>query len=169
MEPYYTVRKATLEDVDTMVEMQLHMAMETERLQLDRETVRRGIMYPLSNPNVADYYVAECKAKNSADQEGETEPKKQIAAMLMTTFEWSEWRAGSIIWIQSVYVVPEHRRRGVFNLLYAHIKGIVETSEIYTGIRLYVEESNERAMATYNKVGMKEEHYRLMKWTKGGF
>lgn len=168
MDSYYQIRKATVDDVDVMVEMQLTMAHETERLQLDSEVVRRGVLYPLTNPNVADYYVAECNAPNQADVP-EQDRKKVIVAMLMTTFEWSEWRAGSIMWIQSVYVVPEHRRRGVFNLMYTHLKAIVEKSDLYTGIRLYVEENNERAMATYQKVGMKTEHYRLMKWTKTGF
>lgn len=167
MESYYRVRKATMEDVEVMVDMQLTMAHETERLQLDRDVVRRGVEYPLANPNVADYYVAECNAPGQ-DDVPEEQKQKQIVAMLMTTFEWSEWRAGSIIWIQSVYVAPEHRRRGVFNLLYAHVKQIVEESDLYSGIRLYVEEHNDRAMATYHKVGLKTEHYKLMKWTKSG-
>lgn len=166
MESYYNIRRASIDDVDTLVEMQVTMAFETERLTLDREVVRKGILYPLQNPNVADYYIAECNAESVNNG---SESKKKIIAMLMTTFEWSEWRAGSIIWIQSVYVTPEHRRRGVFNLLYNHIKAIVENSELYTGIRLYVEENNDRAIATYEKVGMKQEHYRLMKWTKGAF
>jgi len=25
---------------------------------------------------------------------------------LLTTFEWSDWRNGTILWIQSVYVLP---------------------------------------------------------------
>lgn len=162
--PYYNIRKATVEDVEEMTTMQLAMAHETERLELNADVVRRGILYPLNNPNIADYYVAEC-----GDAAGSEEaPKKKMVAMLMTTFEWSEWRAGSLVWIQSVYVLPEHRRRGVFNLMYRYIKEMVEASDFYTGIRLYVEEENERAIKTYESVGLKQEHYRMMKWTKNG-
>lgn len=180
MEPYYRVRKATLDDVETMVQMQLAMAHETEKITLDRAIVERGIRYPLEHSNVADYYVTECEGKSSTEGEvggneesgngEEANPKKKkIVAMLMTTFEWSEWRAGSILWIQSVFVVPEHRRRGIFNIMYSYLKSVVEASDLYTGIRLYVEETNDQAIATYEKVGMKQEHYRLMKWMKGKF
>lgn len=175
MESYYHVRKATLVDVGVMVDMQMAMAQETERLVLDRDVVERGIRYPLEHENVADYYLAECnnaecsntgEANNKVEERGKT---KKIVAMLMTTFEWSEWRAGSVMWIQSVYVIPEHRRRGIFNIMYSHLKAIVEASAFFTGIRLYVEETNDQAIATYEKVGMKQERYRLMKWMKGKF
>lgn len=180
MEPYYCVRKATLDDVETMVQMQLAMAHETEKITLDRNTVERGIRYPLEHPNVADYYIAECDDKShvegevqgqveSGKEEEAKQRKKKVVAMLMTTFEWSEWRAGSILWIQSVFVVPEHRRRGIFNIMYSYLKSVVEASDLFRGIRLYVEETNDQAIATYEKVGMKQEHYRLMKWMKGKF
>lgn len=165
MDSYYQIRKATLDDVDVMVEMQLSMAMETERLTLDRETVKRGVIFPLKNPNVAEYYLAECEVPI----ENSNKTEKKIIAMLMTTFEWSEWRAGSILWIQSVYVIPQHRRRGVFHLMYKHVKEIVDKSDYLIGIRLYVEENNEQAVATYEKVGLKQEHYRMMKWMKTDF
>lgn len=36
------------------------------------------------------------------------------AAELLVTFEWSDWRNAQYWWIQSLYVVPEHRRKGIF-------------------------------------------------------
>ena len=42
------------------------------------------------------------------------EEEGTCSGQLMLTFEWSDWRNGWIWWIQSVYVRPEARRRGVF-------------------------------------------------------
>lgn len=153
----YKVRQAIRDDVEAMIQMQVNMAWETEKLKLDEATLRRGMTLPFERPGVADYYVVE-----------ETE-EKRIVAMLMTTQEWSDWRAGSIMWVQSVYVVPEHRRRGLFKRMYEHLRKLVEESDYYQGIRLYVETENVNAQATYRGVGMEVEHYHMMKWMKGSF
>jgi hypothetical protein len=34
-----------------------------------------------------------------------------VKAQLMITYEWSDWRAGVVWWIQSVYVQPQHRQQ----------------------------------------------------------
>ncbi|KAK7197779.1 Acetyltransferase (GNAT) family [Novymonas esmeraldas] len=153
----YKVRQAVRDDVEAMIHMQLTMAWETEELKLDEDTLRRGMTLPFERPGVADYYVVE-----------EVE-SRQVVAMLMTTQEWSDWRAGSIMWVQSVYVTPDHRRRGLFRLMYEHLRKLVETSDYYQGIRLYVETENANAMATYRSMGMEVEHYHMMKWMKGSF
>ncbi|KAL7702789.1 hypothetical protein N2W54_005370 [Lotmaria passim] len=153
----YKVRQAVRDDVEAMIQMQVNMAWETEKLKLDEDTLRRGINATFDRPGLADYYVVE-----------ETEEKK-VVAMLMTTQEWSDWRAGSIMWIQSVYVVPEYRRQGMFRRMYEHLRKLVEESDYWQGIRLYVETANKNAQATYQSVGMNVEHYYMMKWMKGHF
>src|SRR5690606_42000686 len=55
----------------------------------------------LKDSTKGNYYVAE---KN-----------KKVIGSLLTTFEWSDWRNGTVLWIQSVYVVPEFRRKGVYS------------------------------------------------------
>ena len=42
----------------------------------------------------------------------------------MITYELTDWRDGLLWWLQSVYVLPEHRRRGVFRALYEHIRSL---------------------------------------------
>lgn len=37
----------------------------------------------------------------------------EFAGSLMITFEWSDWRNGYYWWIQSVFVRPQYRGRGV--------------------------------------------------------
>jgi ribosomal protein S18 acetylase RimI-like enzyme len=77
----------------------------------------------------------------------------------MHTFEWSDWRNGDIWWLQSVYVSPEYRRRGVFRALFDHLRRKAEADPGVVGLRLYVEEQNSRAHATYERLGLKPGGY----------
>jgi GNAT superfamily N-acetyltransferase len=66
-----------------------------------------------------------------------------VVGQLMNTYEWSDWRNATFWWIQSVYVHPEHRKHG--------------------DLRLYVDDTNKRAQKTYEALGMKQSHYKMMK------
>ena len=84
------------------------------------------------------------------------------AGTLMLTFEWSDWRCGWWWWIQSVYVVPEQRRRGVYRALYDHVLALARAEPDVCGIRLYVERDNLPALRTYEALGMDDSGYRLL-------
>jgi ribosomal protein S18 acetylase RimI-like enzyme len=79
----------------------------------------------------------------------------------MITMEWSDWRNGLFWWIQSVFVVPEYRRRGIYRKLYAHVQELAAQEPNVCGFRLYVERDNTRAQQTYAALGMTETPYRL--------
>ena len=106
-----------------------------------------GIARGIAVPVLARYFVAE--------QDGVP------AGTLMFTFEWSDWRNGLWWWIQSVYVPPEFRRRGVYRALYAHVRALAEADAGVCGIRLYVENDNRIARSTYEALGMQDAHYRI--------
>jgi ribosomal protein S18 acetylase RimI-like enzyme len=80
---------------------------------------------------------------------------------LMLTFEWSDWRNGRFWWIQSVYVRPDYRRKGVYSALHQHVRNAARADSESCGLRLYVERENTGAQATYRAMGMVETHYRL--------
>jgi len=70
----------------------------------------------------------------------------------MITFEWSDWRAAQIWWIQSVFVRPPHRRLGLFKQLYAHAREASRAAGA-CGLRLYADNSNVNAQKTVRRVG----------------
>jgi ribosomal protein S18 acetylase RimI-like enzyme len=80
----------------------------------------------------------------------------------MFTYEWSDWRNGTFWWIQSVYVVPEARRSGVFRALFRHVEHLAQGDPSVCGIRLYVERENVRAQATYRHCGLHDAGYTVM-------
>jgi ribosomal protein S18 acetylase RimI-like enzyme len=79
----------------------------------------------------------------------------------MVTTEWSDWRNGIFWWIQSVYVRPEHRRRGIYTKMYDYVKNLAADMPDVLGFRLYVEKDNIEAQKTYHALGMNETYYKL--------
>ena len=144
-------REAVPADASAIIEFQLAMARETEDLELDREVLTSGVSAVFADPALGRYYIA--------DDDG------RIIGSLMITYEWSDWRNGTVWWIQSVYVIPEFRRRGIYAGLYAHVKSMVEQSTV-RGIRLYVDKRNVPAQDVYTRLGMNGEHYLVFEWMK---
>lgn len=149
----FTVRPGRPEDAPAILDFQLRMARETEELELDPETVRRGVEAVFADPARGAYYVAEAGG--------------EVLGGLLTTSEWSDWRAGTILWIQSVYVRPEHRGRGIYRALYEHLQTLVESSPDLRGLRLYVDRRNTGAQRVYERMGMDGGHYMTFEWLKG--
>jgi ribosomal protein S18 acetylase RimI-like enzyme len=84
----------------------------------------------------------------------------------LITYEWSDWRNGTVWWLQSVYVMPAHRQQGVFKKMYDHIIGSISGDPAVTGLRLYVDKSNSRAQNVYRSLGMNGDHYTVFEWMK---
>lgn len=148
----FQIRVATSEDTEILISFQQRMALDTEGLVLDEEILSKGVKTLLSDKNKGTYYVAECEGK--------------IVGCLLTTPEWSEWRNGTVLWIQSVFVIEGFRNKGVFKSLYNFIKQQVEEDEALVGIRLYVDKTNVNAQEVYTKIGMDGQHYQLFEWMK---
>ena len=146
------IRKANPSEIDSIVTFQQKMAMETESLELDTAILTKGVQAVFDDSSKGIYYVA-------------IEDEKTIASLLIT-YEWSDWRNGQVYWIQSVYVLPEHRGKGVYKQMYLHLKEEVEKSPNIRGLRLYVEKDNQIAQKVYSKLGMDGEHYKMFEWMK---
>ncbi|MCU0460928.1 MAG: GNAT family N-acetyltransferase [Bacteroidales bacterium] len=145
------IRKAKSTDATSIIDFQLKMAWETEEMKLIPEIVTEGVQAVFEDHSRGQYYVAEDNSR--------------IIASLLITFEWSDWRNCSVWWFQSVYVVPEFRRKGVFRKMYNHIRQLAEEQDI-AGLRLYVETKNIRAQKTYEALGMSSEHYNFYEWMR---
>ena len=152
------VRDAVLADVDVIVDANVAMAMESEGKVLERAIVDRGVERLLRDPTRGRYLVAVV-----VDGCG----RETIVGQLMLTREWSDWRDGWWWWIQSVYVAPDWRRRGVYRALHDAVVAEVDASDDVCGVRLYVEPENEPARATYRALGMVET-YRVMELPRRG-
>jgi ribosomal protein S18 acetylase RimI-like enzyme len=141
------VRNAREQDIDMLVRFNIAMARETEDKILSPVKVRAGMRAVIRHPDHGFYLVAELEG--------------QIAGSLLVTREWSDWRDGVFWWIQSVYVPPEFRKRGIYRALYDAVKALAKSSPEVRGFRLYVERNNRAARSVYSKLGMSETEYRI--------
>ncbi|MBM3736070.1 MAG: GNAT family N-acetyltransferase [Acidobacteria bacterium] len=144
----WTIRPGRPDDTEVIARYNAAMALETESLELDLPRLEAGVRAILEDAGKGFYLVAE--------QDGE------VIGQVMVTFEWSDWRNGTFWWIQSVYVAPGHRGQGVFKSLYRRLEEDAARGGGVCGLRLYVEQENERAQAVYARLGMSATRYRLL-------
>ena len=141
------IEDATARDVDRIVAYNAALAEESEGLMPDLTTLREGVRALLADPTKGRYFLGEVEGRR--------------VGQLLITYEWSDWRNGTFIWLQSVYVEPEFRRRGVFRALYEHVKRMAEEDR-YCGIRLYVHNENDGARQVYERLGMVSGDYLVL-------
>ncbi len=144
---HVVIRLGELSDLSTLVDFNVAMAKETEGLELNGDTVTRGTKMVLMGNNHGFYMVAEYK--------------EQVLGSLLVTFEWSDWRCARFWWVQSVYVSPEFRKRGVYRRLYAHTKALAKQQPGVCGLRLYALETNVKAQQAYIQLGMEKTGYQV--------
>ena len=140
----YDISKAVIDDVDAIVQFQTAMAMETEGLALDKDVVRRAVSAVMEDESRGVYIVAKSCGN--------------CIASLMVTREWSDWTNRWYWWVQSVYVVPEYRNKGVLKTVYSYVKELAKAEGV-TKVRLYVDKDNLLAQEAYERLGLAECHY----------
>jgi GNAT superfamily N-acetyltransferase len=142
------IRLAHPDDWQTIVDFNSRLAVESEGKELNRQHVEPGVKAVLADVRKGRYFIAEIDGR--------------IVGQLMHTYEWSDWRNGDIWWLQSVYVVPEFRRKGVFRALFDRLQSEAEADPAVVGLRLYVEDNNAHAHETYHNLGLTPGGYSVM-------
>jgi GNAT superfamily N-acetyltransferase len=143
-----TIRDATTADIDLIAANNAAMALETENRRLDPAIVREGVAAALADRSKGRYFVAVADGR--------------VVGQIMHTYEWSDWRNGCFWWLQSVYVAPDARGRGVFHRLFEHLRERARSQSDVCGLRLYVERDNVRAQRTYRQCGLVDSGYFVM-------
>jgi len=147
----YLVRQASISDLDTIVLFNRELAWESEGRELDETVLRVGVAALLADPDKGVYFVAEHNG--------------QVVGQLLITYEWSDWRNGWFWWLQSVYVHPDHRQRGVLRRLVDHVLELARTGNRQViGLRLYVESGNRVAQEVYRRLGFQPTGYKVLEW-----
>jgi ribosomal protein S18 acetylase RimI-like enzyme len=142
------IRDAVPADRDVIVRFNAELARETEGKTLDEARLAAGVERLLAERTRGRYFLATVAGR--------------VVGTTMITMEWTDWRDGWFWWIQSVWVEPDCRRRGVFGALYRHVRELAREDPDVRGLRLYVEGANQRAQDTYGSLGMDMTGYRVM-------
>ncbi|MEA3402091.1 MAG: GNAT family N-acetyltransferase [Armatimonadota bacterium] len=94
------------------------------------------------------------------------EADEGLVGQALVTTEWSDWNCCQYWWLQSVYVRPRWRRRGVFAAIYRHILCRARARSV-AALRLYVHRANHPARTAYERVGMTETGYTVFEQALG--
>ena len=140
----FAVSRGEVCDIDTIVQFQADMAMESEGCVLNKEKVIKGVTAAMLDDSKGIYWVAKYEGKTIGS--------------LMITREWSDWNNEWYWWIQSVYVTPEYRKQGVYKAMYQKVKDAAKENNV-SQIRLYADKTNLSAQKAYQSLGMHESHY----------
>jgi ribosomal protein S18 acetylase RimI-like enzyme len=153
------IRTANVADAQLLADHNCAMALETEGKILDAQAAIAGAEGLFERPQFGFYIVAEVR---------EPEASSSVAATLLVTYEWSDWRNGLFWWIQSVYVKAEFRRQGIYTEMYRQLQEMAAASPTpVCGFRLYAETENTAAQATYKNCGMKACDYIMFEQETG--
>ncbi|MFC1731781.1 GNAT family N-acetyltransferase [candidate division KSB1 bacterium] len=148
----FRILSCSYDDIPVLVGFQQKMAMESEGLQLNESLIKKGIKAVIDDSHKGIYY--------------KVLTGNMVIGCMMNTLEWSDWRNGYFIYIQSLYILPEFRKQGAFSAMYNFLKQKLYESGIYIGIRLYVSKSNKVAKEVYKKAGMDDSHYQFFEWVE---
>ena len=140
----YEITVGSTNDINAIAAFQVAMAMESEGTTLDLERVTRGVTMAMADEAKGKYIVARIDGK--------------AVGSLMLTREWSDWNCQWYWWIQSVYVEPQHRKKGVYKAMYSKVKQMAQAENV-SQVRLYVDKTNTSAQHAYQCLGMDETHY----------
>ena len=144
----YCIERAVPADIEAIVRFQAAIVEETEPHALNPAPMRDGVCRVFDDPAVGFYLMAR-------DDDGVP------AGCLMIQREWSDWRNAYIWWVHSVYVAPEHRRRGVLQVMLGNAESLAQTDGA-VGLRLLTDRENTPAHAAYRKTGFTRSHYDVM-------
>ena len=82
------IRSAGPDDISEIAQFNIAMAQETEERPLDSEIIRSGVAGIIQDHARGFYLIAE--------------RGQATVGSLLITFEWSDWRNGTLWWIQSI-------------------------------------------------------------------
>jgi GNAT superfamily N-acetyltransferase len=140
------IREASRDDLDLLAAFTVEEAREAEGRVLDVGAARDGVAaaFAPGEPKVR-YWIAGAPP---------------VAAVSVTP-EWSDWNAAPYWWIQSCYVVPAARGRGVIGALLTHVRTAAAAVGV-AELRLLVHRDNARARAAYVRAGYQALPYEVM-------
>jgi len=144
----YRVRRATINDLPHIVNFIIQEAVESEGRAADLSKLENGISTALNNEAIAIYWML-------VDQDS------QPVGCTSVVKEWSDWNAGYYWWIQSLFVVPEHRGKGLLNVMMDAVAVDAKAASSLE-IRLYVHRNNARAIRAYHKAEFQPSDYQIM-------
>ena len=144
----YRIREAGRGDIETLLAFTLQEVYEAEGTRKDVAGVRRGVEGAFHDPPRSVYWIVE------------TSDAQPVASTSIVT-EWSDFHGGEYWWIQSIFIAPEHRGRGLVDLMLDRLAELAQAAGALE-LRLYAHNSNQRAFRVYRRCGFATAPYTIL-------
>ena len=138
-----TIRRATVEDSDTIVSFNRQLAKEIYGKDLRSEVLELGVSHFLQNQSYGFYLLA-------CDSTG------QVVGQVAIKPRPEEWYDAFHWVIDQVFVDDRHRRCGVYRCLFTHVLELAVSASNVVDIQLQVHKDNFAAQQAYRDLGMEE-------------
>jgi hypothetical protein len=145
-------REARADEAFEIAALQFALAGETDGRNLGLETCMRGVRAVFDDPAKGRYYVATLG--------------RQIAVSLLVTYEWSDWRNGTMWRIEGVHVPEEHRGGPLLPGLLDFVKALAMVDPSAQGIRLSVGKEDYVSKKIYSRLGFAAGRRERLEWLK---
>ena len=140
------IRFAQEDDIEQIARNNVQLAHVSENRDIEFDQVLKGVKQVIEDRHKGFYLVAE--------------EKNIIIGQILVTFEWSDWKAVNVWWLQSIYVQEKWRRQGILKKLLNMVHDLA-TRENVTIFHLYVHNNNKKAITIYERMGMKKQPYTI--------
>ena len=140
------IQFAQEEDIEQIAKNNVQLALISENRNIEFDQVLKGVKQVIEDNHKGFYLVAK--------------EKKTIIGQILVTFEWSDWKAMNIWWLQSIYVQEKWRRHGILKKLLGFVHDLARRENV-TIFHLYVHNNNMKAIKIYERMGMKKEPYTI--------
>lgn len=144
----YTIRLATPIDIQTIMNFTIHEAQESQGAEIDAIAVERGVLEAFNDNPRSCYWVVE-------------DTKKKVIASTSIIKERSDFQGNDYWWIQSFYITPEHRGKGLADQMITHLRQEAKLAKALE-LRLYVHNTNKHAVRAYQRNGFSPSSYTIM-------
>jgi len=131
-----------LEELEEVVNMICKMAKETENKSLDEKKVTEAVNNFFHNKIFGHYFIIVDEANNN------------FCGMNMITYEYNINTDKTLVWIQSVFIEKEYRKKKLFRkLLQENENFVIKNENFEKKVKLYMEKTNTTAEKVYHKLG----------------
>jgi len=145
----FYVRRANADDLEDLSGFTAAEFREAEKTAEAPDSIRSGVKAALDNDSLGMYWILV------------TEDSRAVGNVSVIK-EWSDWHAGYYWWIQSMYIHPDYRGKGLIELLLNTVKDAAKDNHALD-LRLYVHKLNARAIKAYRKSGFCDSDYQIMR------
>lgn len=135
---------------------QVACCLETEQRDLVATEVQAGVVNILEHKELGLYFVVEHVSDKGV---------KTVIGCCLIQPQFSDWNCAYYVCLESVYIAPEFRKKGILQSLFEHIERYAKERFGYGEIRANVSRANVAMQKAMEKIGCKELVYKV--YSKG--